>query len=307
MRWTVILLPLIPALTAAAAEGDVDARVENCVVRIIDEVDVPAETSGVLRRCDVREGLSVNKGQAVAWIDETSLQLQKRISQIEHQLAKERAENDAPIQTAKATARVAEAEHLEAVEINRDVADAIPQIQVRRLDLGRQKAEFQIDVEELGRRVNMLTRDLKSAELERVDHEISKHTITAPVGGVVAQRYHAPGEWLAEGAPVYRVIRMDRLRVEGFLNTAELAPQELLGARAVIDVRLTRDVVKRLEAVIDAVSPTVEPTGDYRVWCEFDNPRQGDTWVIRPGMNATMAITIDAAQRLRSAAEAPAP
>ena len=56
---------------------------------------------------------------------------------------------------------------------------------------------------------------------------MKRRQIESPIAGVIAERYHNVGEWAQAGEPIYRVVHMDRLRVEGMLNVADLTPEEI--------------------------------------------------------------------------------
>ena len=92
-----------------------------------------------------------------------------------------------------------------------------------------------------------------------------------------------------------RVVRMDRLRVEGFLNSEHYAPEQVLGATVRVMLDLAGDYNETLQGKIDYVSPLVEASGDYRVWAEVDNRpgRGGYHWLLRPGSEAEMIIELN--------------
>jgi macrolide-specific efflux system membrane fusion protein len=89
-----------------------------------------------------------------------------------------------------------------------------------------------------------------------------------------------------------RVLRVDRLRVEGFVPVKQL-PGELEGRR----VTLTVDLPGKPGAIFDGsvvfVSPEVNPVnGQVRVWAEVENPKL----LLRPGIRGSLAIHATAAQ-----------
>ena len=60
---------------------------------------------------------------------------------------------------------------------------------------------------------------------------LKKHRITSPLDGVIVQLYRKPGEWVSPGDPIARLVRMDRLRVEGFVDASKYLPEEIDGSR----------------------------------------------------------------------------
>ena len=58
-----------------------------------------------------------------------------------------------------------------------------------------------------------------------------------------------------------------------------------------VEVRLP-DVAEPMVGRISYVSPLIQATGDYRVWCEIENRKENGHWVMLPGMDAEMTIQL---------------
>lgn len=54
---------------------------------------------------------------------------------------------------------------------------------------------------------------VQAAEVERIDDQLSKHTIRAPFAGWVVERFTEKGQWLARGGLVARIAELDRVKV----------------------------------------------------------------------------------------------
>ena len=119
---------------------------------------------------------------------------------------------------------------------------------------------------------------------------IERRRITAPIDGIVEEVFRHKGEWVQAGDPVMRLMRMDRLRVQGFLNAREFGP-EIIGNRPVrVDVELSGGRRETFRGRIVFVSARIQAGGQYRVWAEVENRQSASQWVLRPGMAATMTI-----------------
>jgi len=94
------------------------------------------------------------------------------------------------------------------------------------------------------------------------------------------------------GEPILRLVRMDRLRVEGFVDASMVAPHQLKDAEVKIVLNLAGVDEVVLTARIQAVSSVVE-ANRYRIWTEVENQpgRGGYKWLMRPGADARMVIT----------------
>ena len=89
-----------------------------------------------------------------------------------------------------------------------------------------------------------------------------------------------------------RLVRMDRLRVEGVLNAKEYRPSEIQGpaGRGRRDARPRSDS-ETFPGKIVYVKPVVEG-GEFQVRAEVQNRKQNGVWVLSPGMNAEMTIQL---------------
>lgn len=126
--------------------------------------------------------------------------------------------------------------------------------------------------------------DLASEQLKLAVLETQQHTITSPIAGVVAELHKSKGDWVTTGQPVARVIRLDRLRAEGFVGLDQL--NSLRSAADVrVSVRIDPETQVRRPGKVVFISPEVDPVNnEVRFWVEFDNA----DGVVLPGMKLTM-------------------
>jgi macrolide-specific efflux system membrane fusion protein len=104
----------------------------------------------------------------------------------------------------------------------------------------------------------------------------------------VVQIFRRKGEWVEPGDKVVRVLRIDRLRAEGFIAARDLQ-RDLHGAAATVTVALPGKGQVEVRGKIVFVSPEIDAvTQQVLVWAEVDNP--APQFVLRPGMKAAMAV-----------------
>lgn len=266
------------------------AVLDHCMVSLIDNVDVPAQEPGQLIAVEAKEGLEIEAGTHLATIDDRQPQVQKRLAQVEYKRALRTVENDVDVRYAKAALEVADVEYLQSIEANRKVTGAVPEIEVRRLWLTRRRAGLQIEQAEFQTELADLDVHARQAEVDAAELGIERRQIQAPVGGVVVEVYRRRGEWVNPGDPVLRIVRMDRLRIEGFVNSKNYNPNEISGRPVTVEVQLARGQTEMFQGKIVFVSPLVEAGGDYRVWAEVENRPRDNVWVMRPGLQAKMIV-----------------
>jgi len=293
-----LILAAQPAAAGRAADPAV-LELPTCLVSLIDQVSLPAQEAGVLQEVVAKEGLRFKSGEVLGKVDETETLLRQKAAQFKLDVANEKATNDAEVKVARAIVELAKAEYEESVAINKDSGgSAIPPTQLRRQRVQWEKAALDCVAADMNFKVAGLERNVSEAELEAVDNELERRTLRAPFDGVVVEIYRRQSEWVQPGEPVLRFVRMDRLRVEGFVSAKEIAPGQVEGAAVEITVTLPGEAPEKMTGQISYVSPEVGSNREYRIWAEVDNPpgRGGYPWLLRPGTTAAMAI------RLKSAA-----
>jgi macrolide-specific efflux system membrane fusion protein len=100
------------------------------------------------------------------------------------------------------------------------------------------------------------------------------------------------GEWVPAGKAVVRVLRVDRLRVEGFVQSKK-ATGDLVERRVTLTVDLGGKAASEFEGIVVFVSPEVNPVnGQVRVWAEVENKKL----LLRPGLRGNLTIHPETAQ-----------
>ncbi len=279
-------------LEAADSEGS-EPLLLRCLVSLVEEAKVPAREGGVLVEVFIREGDSVSKDECIARIDDSQPQAEKRKATAEHDQAIAKAKSDVDVRYAEAAEKVAEAESKKALDSHGKVPGSVTEVERDRLSLNEKKAELQIEQAQLERQISKLTADAKEAEVGAVENAIERRLIKSPLDGVVVQVFPHQGEWMQPGDPLARVVRIDKMRVEGYVDSARWDP-DAVRDRPVTVVVLFAD--KREESFTGRIvftSPIVESGGDYRVWAEVENRQVSNVsqqWLLRAGQTASMTI-----------------
>jgi len=359
----VCLLPLgVRALEAveparSAADKPRIIKVESAYLRLIDQVDVPAQTAGVLARIPVREGALVHEDELLVQLDEVDAQLALDRARFDLEIARTLAESQAKVEEArtavgesaaaaekaryeldiaskkaesnialrysKKAVALADAELQRALNARKEFRDSVSQNEVEHLQLASDKARLDVeqaeqDVQTAGlarqvkqsefaalelavkRRELELKQAVEGAQIAGVTRRVKEHDVTAaqrhlerrglksPLAGVVVQIFRRKGEWVEPGDKVVRVLRIDRLRAEGFVSARDLQ-RDLHGAAAAVTVALPGKGQLEVRGKIVFVSPEIDAvTQQVLVWAEVDNP--APQFMLRPGMKAAMAV-----------------
>jgi multidrug efflux pump subunit AcrA (membrane-fusion protein) len=279
--------------TVAAAEPRSSAAamsLKHCLITPINDVQVPAPRSGLLTEIQVREGARIAKNDALAQLDDTDARIKLRSAQAERDAAAARAQSELDVRYAQATYAVAEAEHRISVQVNERQPNSVSLVEVERQRLTAEQAALKIELGKHERAVRIIESGASKAKAESAENDVRLHRILAPLDGEVTEIYGQAGEWVEAGKPVMRVVRLDRLRVEGFVKVRDWLPGELAGRQVQVRVTLARGDVREFTGKITYVSSIVQAGGDYSVWAEVDNRREQDQWLLRPGLEAEMSL-----------------
>lgn len=280
-----------PANPAALPSGR-GPRLEHCLVTVIQDVQVAAQEAGVLESVPVQEGGQVAAGALLAKLEDRRAQLAKQAADLEYRAAYEKATDDIAVRYAVKALEVAAAEYLEKEQANLRSSGAVTKAELRRLELVRQRASLEIDKSKLEQRLAVANAQVRGAEVRAAEENLARRQILSPLDGEIVALLKQAGEWVNPGDAVARIIRMDHLRVEGFLSASEYNPEELAGRPVVIEVERAKGQRVQLPGKVVWVNPQVQPGNKYRVRAEVENRQQNGQWLLRPGMTATLTIQV---------------
>lgn len=268
-------------------------QLEHCLVSLIDDVEVPAEKAGVLKTIAAKEGDYLEQNAAIAVIDDEQAKHQVDATKADHAAAQSRADSDLEVEYAVATHRTAEAEFRTATTANASLANTVAVVEVEKLRLAAEQARIKIGVSRLDRLVRGSEARSFEAKANLAAADLEAHHIAAPLAGEVVEVFFRRGEWVEPGKPILRLVRLDRLRVEGFVRFDQHAPVDVINRSVRATIVNSGGQTETFVGKVTFVSPLVQPGGEYRIWAEVENRRVRDQWLLRPGLEAAMTIELD--------------
>lgn len=232
--------------TVAVAETPFGETVTaNGTLAAFDQTTVSVKVPGRLRSISVDLGTVVSKGQVIAQLEPEDYKL--RVQQAEASLSQARArlglapdgadDNVDPEQTA--TVRQARAV-LDEARFNRDrAAKLVEQGIIAKADFDTANAAFKVAegryqdaYEEIRNRQGILAQRRTEVALAR--QQLKDTAVYAPLDGIVQEKKASAGEYLAAGAPVVDIVKMDPLRLR-----AEIPERESRNVQSGQSVRVT--------------------------------------------------------------------
>jgi multidrug resistance efflux pump len=295
----VILLLLVAAFgqvsaapTSALPAGDAEFRAS---VHALKEFDIPiyAEVDGSISRMTAVEGQSVKKGELLAAIDERRALAAVEAAQLALDAARTKAEDDIEERYATKAAEVAKADYQSDLQANAGGAHVVAEIQIKKKRLDWERAVLQIEKASKDQILAGKEADVKGAELKAAQIALDQRRILAPWDGEVQTLLRHASEWVNPGDPVLHLVRYDVLQVDIPVPSNQYDPADLYGKPVTVRVNLARDRQAAVQGRVVHVDQSVIEGGDfgrYMVRAEFQNQREGNFWLVRPGLPATVTI-----------------
>jgi macrolide-specific efflux system membrane fusion protein len=260
--------------------------IESALLRLTQQIDVPARAQGQLTSMRVAEGDKVLQGAPLAQIDDAEAQLQQKRAALELDLQKTKVSNDVAIRTAQKTVEFHRAERDRLQQASKGLPGSVSASELEEHRFNAAQAEFKLEEAKHDHQIDLQTMALKGVEVELGKHNIEIRRITAPVNGVVVEILKHQGEWVEPGEKVLRLVSIDKLRAEGLVHVSKL-PANLVGAPVTISVELPDKGPTTFKGKVVFVSPEINAVnGQARVWAEIDN----SSGLLRPGLRPQMKI-----------------
>ena len=250
----------------------------NGTLAAYDHTTLSIKVPGRLQTISIDLGSVVHKGQVIAQVEPQDYKL--RVQQVEASLAQARARlglspdgKDDRV-TAEETGTVRQAKAvLDEAKLKRDRATkliqqgVIPRAEYDTVDSDYKVAlsRYQDGLEEIRNRQGLLAQ--RRSELALAKQQLADTVVYAPLEGVVQEKKASVGEYLAAGAPLVDIVRIDPLRLR-----VDVPERESHSIRTGQSVRVTVEgdpesylgYVKRLSPTISEQSRALAVEADVR-------------------------------------------
>ena len=255
-------------------------------LRALREVEVTAQTGGIVQSLMVEEGDFVRQGQLLGRLDDRSLKIQLELAREKLAQAKLQLEK-AHIRREKARVQIANTENerqrlQEAYEEQLISEREYDQVRYQLDELGHDERVSVSETRELFHRVQELEVEIRKSELE-----ISHTRITAPFSGRITERTMELGKNVRSSDKLFKLGAFSPLYADVFLSERE-ARRVRPGQKA--SVRLGADDAIQCAGRVLRVSPVVDiSSGTVKITVELTPGTDGFT----PGGFVRVAIQTD--------------
>lgn len=244
--------------------------VRNAQLVVSENIELASRDGGIVAEVMVVPGAEVEKDEVLVSLDYQFNESEVAIAKSELLIAEKNRDDNTDLQFAEKSIEVSD-------KVLQRSSDAISlydkvmsQTEFERLQLEREQSVLSRDQAKHAMEVNRLTAELRQAQLAMADLNLKQRKIRSPIDGMVVEVTSQPGEWVASGESIARIINLKKLRVDVIVS-AKLAGKIKRGQRARF-VGMLGETKVEAEAVISFVSPEIDPVNqDFTVWAEVDN------------------------------------
>lgn len=262
----------------------------DCPVLLENSIEVPAQETGMLENIDVELNATVTSGQTLARLDDELATMELKIAKLQHAAAEELARDDSQVRFRKLTLKATEEELASHNSISKSVAGS----ELRRLNLSVGSASVEVQTAERAMKRAAVQAELAAATVQAAAIRLNQRRISAPLDGIVTAIHLRPGQWVEAGKPVLVVSNMQQLLVDCLIPVEKVDLKRIVG----LEVRVESERVPasgkpvRLAGKITSYDPQVSSQGLVRVHSRIQNAREGDHWLLLPGMNVRLEVAV---------------
>ena len=284
MVGTMLLMPLLVTVSGQTPE----IKVDSALVTLLDERQIPALEAGALKELLVKKGSLVKEGDTLGRQEDDLISIERERAVLDHEIARVQSENDVDKRYAVESLKIATQELKRSELANGEYANVVSKTEIERLLLVVKRSELQIEQADRDRAIAELTERLKSHDVDLAQRHLDRREIRSPFTGQVVQLLKRPGEWLAPGDSLVRIIRLDRLSVQGRVDSKKYG-DELKGCPVEFKVLLAPENREfTFKGKVTFVDPELDKfSGKMQIEAELDNDA---ALRLKPGHEGTLII-----------------
>lgn len=208
-----------------AACGNNEKEYDATGVFEATETTVAAEQSGALMRFDVMEGDEIALGQEVGLIDTTQIGLKiQQLGATKEVYQSQKPDMEKQIAATRQQLAKARQDRQRYKELVADGAapskmldDATSQVQVLQKQLDAQISSLNTSTNALNKQ--MAATDVQVSQLQ---DQLRKCHVSAPIKGIVLEKYVERGEFVAVGKPLFKIADTEQMFIRAYITSAQL-------------------------------------------------------------------------------------
>ena len=260
--------------------------VDEAQVSLIQNAFIAAPMAGVVAKVDVSEGQKVEAGTRLVLLSDEQAKTELEAAKAAFEAARLASANDVDQRYAQRTLEVRQRELQQSEIANSSFRGTVSATELEKLRLVVDQSRLAIEQAEHDLLVARANAAEKKAAVRIAEERLKKHGIETTVAGMVTEVDVEAGEWVEAGKPIVRVISLNPIRIECFVDGHKHG-MELVGKSVTFEPRLPAKDEKPLRGKVTFVSPELDAvTGQVRLWATIENPN----YTVRAGMFGKLII-----------------
>jgi multidrug resistance efflux pump len=258
----------------------------DCLVFAMHTIDVPAKETGYLAQMLVKQNQEIAKGAVIGNLDTRTAELELQLAKLQAQVAGQEAADESDVMLATSI-----------LDESRNVLENYQTLVQRQSATETEFRQKQIAVTQSEVKLVHAKQTLEQMKLRaRVaqasvlasDDKLQRLQISSPMDATVYEVLRKEGEWVQAGQPVCRLVRINELRVDFFVQRAQLDPALIVGRPVQVSLANVNAEPTVFAGQVTSYDPEVTSQGRIRVHATIQNLRDGDHWRLLPGMTVTL-------------------
>lgn len=260
---------------------------DKCLVFAGESVEIPSQDSGSIASLMVQENESVSPNQVIAKLEGEIARLEKEATGLQARVALSEAQDTSEIRLAQAFVEETkmQADQFEEMAAKGNVSPT----EFRQRQLTAKQAEVRLIQSNTVKQQRELKSQLAQSAVVLSQQKLDRLTLRSPIAGIVARIDHRPGEWIQAGTTVVKIVRLDEVRVDCFINDEQIDRAGLIGKKVkVISRRGEKESL--FSGRITSYDQEINASGQIKVHTTVQNHKSGDHWQLLPGMTVSMQL-----------------
>lgn len=260
---------------------------DKCMVFAAESMELPTQETGTVASLSVRENDFVAANQVIAKLDGKIAELEEHAAGLQKQVAASEASDESEIRLAEA---FVEETKLQADQYEEMAAKGnAGRGELKQRQLAAEQAKVRLGQSKTAKQQRELKSKLAQSAFVLSQQKVERLTLRSPIAGTVTRIDHRPGEWVQSGTTMVKIIRLDEVRIDCFVNIDQIDPSSLVGKSIqVVSKRNASDLL--FTGRITSYDPDVTGAGQVRVHAIVQNQKQGEHWMLLPGMSVSMQL-----------------
>ena len=279
---------ILIATTTAGLADDTVLEINGAQTSLIQNTFVASPIAGVVSEVNAREGARVTAGTCLVRLNDLQAVTEVLAAKAKLEAARLESSNDVDQRFPERSLEVRIRELESSLKANQKYSGAVSDTEIARLSLVVDQSRLAIEQAKHELAIAAARASEQEAAVSIAEAILDKHAITTTVDGFVAEVAIETGEWVEPGTPIVRVITLDPIRVECFVDGRLYGPN-LVGGTVQFIPNTDDTEQEPLTGEVTFVSPELHPvTSQARLWATIKNPKLK----LRAGMQGRLAIRL---------------